>query len=446
MSFPQAYISVLTVFHLVRPLNPLVSLTPHFSVFFIVNLPIALFRLRTQVIQRSSHFELILAAIYFSDAILLTFLALTSGKSTRAYVAKPGERVPCPETTASLLDLALFSWADPLIRLGFSRALSQEDIWDFRLSDYSSAVIHHFRQSILATRKNYPFIVRLVINFKSRISVQVVWAVLWGLLTFVGPYSLERILYYVKHKDEMSIEWGYLYVFGMLFGMLLATVAQSQMLWHGRRISMQLRSIVVGEVYAKALRRKDRAGQTQKSQSESDDEDENEMFTYGAINNMISNDTSEISNASAYLQDLYILPLQITLAIMFLYRILGWSALAGVFTMACFIPFNLYLTNKVEKIQDELMKATDKRAELMNELLQAIRIIKFFSWERNFYSKVDVAREKELRQLRLRFTWWIFGTALWFGTPVFVTISTFFVYTKIAGNVLTPGIAFPALA
>lgn len=434
---------------MVRPLNPLVSLTPHFSVFFIINLPIALFRLRTQVIQRSSHFELILAAIYFSDAILLTFLALTSGKSTRAYVAKPGERVPCPETTASLLDLALFSWADPLIRLGFSRALNQEDIWDFRLSDYSSAVIHHFRQSILATRKNYPFIVRLVINFKSRISVQVVWAILWGLLTFVGPYSLERILYYVKHKDEMSIEWGYLYVFGMLFGMLLSTIAQSQMLWHGRRISMQLRSIVVGEVYAKALRRKDRAGQTQKSQksqSESDDEDENEMFTYGAINNMISNDTSEISNASAYLQDVYILPLQITLAIMFLYRILGWSALAGVFTMACFIPFNLYLTNKVEKIQDELMKATDKRAELMNELLQAIRIIKFFSWERNFYTKVDVAREKELRQLRLRFTWWIFGTALWFGTPVFVTISTFFVYTKIAGNVLTPGIAFPALA
>ncbi|KAI9235563.1 MAG: hypothetical protein BYD32DRAFT_420917 [Podila humilis] len=441
-----AYISVLTVFHLVRPLNPLVSLTPHFSVFFIFNLPIALFRLRTQVIQRSSHFELILAAIYFSDAIFLTFLALTSGKSTRAYVAKPGERVPCPEATASLLDLALFSWADPLIRLGFKRVLNQEDIWDFRLSDYSSAVIHHFRQSILATRKNYPFIVRLVINFKSRISVQVVWAVLWGLLTFVGPYSLERILYYVKHKDEMSIEWGYLYVFGMLFGMLLSTIAQSQMLWHGRRISMQLRSIVVGEVYAKALRRKDRAGQTQKSQSESDDEEENEMFTYGAINNMISNDTSEISGASAYLQDLYILPLQITLAILFLYRVLGWSALAGVFTMACFIPFNLYLTNKVEKIQDELMKATDKRAELMNELLQAIRIIKFFSWERNFYSKVDMAREKELRQLRLRFTWWIFGTALWFGTPVFVTISTFFVYTKIAGNVLTPGVAFPALA
>ncbi|KAF9091354.1 hypothetical protein BGX23_005238 [Mortierella sp. AD031] len=443
------YITVLAVLHLVRPLNPLVSLVPHLSVFFVINLPIAFFRLRSQVIHRTSTLELILDSIYFADAIILVILALTSGKSTRALVAKPGGRVPCPEAYASAVDLALFSWADPLIRLGFSRTLNNEDIWDFRLSDYSSVVIHHFRQSILATRKNYPFIIRLFINFKKRLSVQAVWAVCWGLLSFAGPFALERILHFVDNRNTMSIEWGYVYVFGMFLGMLAATIAQSQMLWHGRRISMQLRSIVVGEVYAKALRRKDRAGQTQKesnADADSDDEEENEMFTFGAINNMISNDTSEISNASAYLQDIYILPLQITLAILFLYRILGWSALAGVFTMTCFVPFNLYLTSKVEKIQDDLMKATDKRAELMNELLQAIRIIKFFSWERNFYGKVDQARELELSRFRRRFTWWIFGTALWFGTPVTVTIMTFFTYTKIAGNVLTPEIAFPALA
>jgi hypothetical protein len=230
--------------------------------------------------------------VYFADAILLVVLALTSSKSTRTLVAKSGERVPCPEAYASLAALALFSWADPLISLGFKRALNKEDIWDFRLSDYSSAVIHHFRQSILATRKNYPFIARLVINFKKRISVQAVWAVICALLTFAGPYALERILFFVKNKDTIATEWGYIYVFGMFSGMLLATVAQSQMLWHGRRISMQLRSIVVGEVYAKALRRKDRAGQTQKagsSGSDDEDEEENEMFTYGAINNMISN-------------------------------------------------------------------------------------------------------------------------------------------------------------
>ncbi|KAF9920021.1 hypothetical protein FBU30_010239 [Linnemannia zychae] len=443
-----AYIATLTFLHLVRPLNPLVSLVPHFSAFFVINLPIAFFRLRSEIIHRTSTLEFIISAIYFADAIILTILALTSGKSNRALVAKPGSRVPCPEAYASVVDLALFSWANPLIRLGFSRPLNNEDIWDFRLSDYSSVVIHHFRQSILATRKNYPFIIRLFINFKKRLTIQVLWAICWGLLSFAGPFALERILYFASHRDTVSVEWGYVYVFGMFFGMLAATITQSQMLWHGRRISMQLRSIVVGEVYAKALRRKDRAGQTQKdsnANAESDD-DENEMFTFGAINNMISNDTSEISNASAYLQDIYILPLQIALAIIFLYRILGWSALAGVVTMACFIPFNLYLTSKVEKIQDELMKATDKRAELMNELLQAIRIIKFFSWERNFYRKVDEARERELARFRLRFTWWIFGTALWFGTPVTVTIMTFFTYTKIAGNVLTPQVAFPALA
>ncbi|KAI8360085.1 hypothetical protein B0O80DRAFT_194371 [Mortierella sp. GBAus27b] len=443
-----AYVSLLTIIHLLRPLNPLVSLTPHFSAFFILNLPIAFIRLRSQIIHKTSQLEQILAWIYFVDGLLLALLALTSGKSTRRLTVKPGERVPCPEAYASIVSLALFSWADALIALGFKRPLNDEDIWDFLPSDYSSAVIHHFRQSILATRKNHPFIVRLIINFRKTITVQAFWAILWGLTMFVGPFALERILNFINNKDTVSVEWGYIYVFGMLFGMLFSTIAQSRMLWYGRRVSMQLRSIVVGEVYAKALRRKDRAGQTQKTTKNSDEETEgeNEMFTHGAINNMISNDTSEISNASAYLNDLYILPLQIFLAIGFLYRILGWSAFAGVVTMACFIPLNLVLTSKVEKIQDDLMKATDKRAELMNELLQAIRIIKFFSWERNFYGKVDKARELELYKLRLRFTWWIFGTAMWFGTPVVVTITTFFAYTKIAGNTMTAEVAFPALA
>ncbi|KAG0268348.1 hypothetical protein DFQ27_006971 [Actinomortierella ambigua] len=449
------YISVLTVAHLFRPHNPLVSLSAHFAVFFLLNLPIAFFRLRSQVLHRTSQTEFVLAVAYFANAVFLSIMALTSSQSGKPVQSQPGKRVPCPESHASVVDLAFFSWADPLIRQGFKSPIKREDVWDFKLSDYSSAVIHHFRQAILATRKNHGFLMRLFINFKRPLAIQIMWAIAWGALHFVGPYGLERILHFVSNRDKYSIEWGYFYVVSTLFGMILFTIAQSQMLWLGRRISIHLRSIIVGEIYAKALRRKDRAGQTNKGTDadkkdkdgdSSDNEDEEGMFSNGAINNMISNDTSEISGASAYLQDLYVLPLMVLLAIGFLYRVVGAATIGAIGSMIACIPLNIWFTQQYQKVQEKLMKAMDTRSEMTNELLQAIRVVKFFSWERNFYKKIDEAREKELAFLWGRYFLWVFGAGLWFATPVIVTVTTFFMYTRVFGNVLTAEVAFPAIA
>ncbi|KAF9979372.1 hypothetical protein BGZ73_000066 [Actinomortierella ambigua] len=444
------YISILTVAHLARPPNPLVSLSSHFSVFFLFNLPIAFFRLRSQVLHQTSQAEFVLAVIYFVNAVILSVLALTSSKSGKPAQNLPGKRVPCPESYASVIDLAFFSWVDPLIHQGYKKPLKKEDVWDFTLGDYSSSVIHHFRQSILATRKNHAFLTRLFINFKRPLLLQVFWALAWSALHFVGPYGLERILHFVANRDKYSIEWGYLYVFGTLFGMILFTIAQSQMLWLGRRICIHLRAIIVGEIYAKALRRKDRAGQTNKGkdndESGAEDESEEGMFSNGAINNMISNDTSEIGNASAYLQDVYVLPLMVLLAVFFLYRVVGAATIGAVASMLACIPLNIWFTQQYQKVQEKLMKAMDTRSEMTNELLQAIRIVKFFSWERNFYKKIDEARERELALLWSRYFLWVFGAGLWFATPVIVTVTTFFVYTKVLGNALTAEVAFPAIA
>ncbi|CAG8777364.1 11874_t:CDS:2, partial [Acaulospora colombiana] len=48
------------------------------------------------------------------------------------------------------------------------------------------------------------------------------------------------------------------------------------------------------------------------------------------------------------------------------------------------------------KAQDDLMKARDERVALMNEILGAIRMLKFMAWERSFEKRVLGIREKEL--------------------------------------------------
>lgn len=46
------------------------------------------------------------------------------------------------------------------------------------------------------------------------------------------------------------------------------------------------------------------------------------------------------------------------------------------------------------------MKARDERTAIMNEVLGAIRMIKFMAWERKFEEKVTKIRSKELKYLR----------------------------------------------
>lgn len=69
--------------------------------------------------------------------------------------------------------------------------------------------------------------------------------------------------------------------------------------------------------------------------------------------------------------------------------------------MSClFLPLNHFAGKVIVNAQDNLMKARDERVSLMNEILGAIRMIKFMAWERSFESRVHKVRQKELKYQR----------------------------------------------
>lgn len=96
------------------------------------------------------------------------------------------------------------------------------------------------------------------------------------------------------------------------------------------------RSIVIGEVFTKALRRKDLAGSSAPEEKVEDEkkeatEEELEKASSGKIINLISVDTFRLSEICAYLH--FVWPelfLTIIITIALLFRVLGLSAVAGV--------------------------------------------------------------------------------------------------------------------
>jgi len=139
-------------------------------------------------------------------------------------------------------------------------------------------------------------------------------------------------------------------------------------------------------------------------------------------------------------------PVQVAVAVVLLYQILGWSSIAGIGVMILLLPFNYAISTRFSVIQKRIMSTTDKRIHATNEVLQNIRIIKFFAWEERFAYMVGESRFAELKQLRNRYILWAIAATSWYGSPMIITLLSFFCYTIIEGKELNASVAFTALS
>lgn len=92
---------------------------------------------------------------------------------------------------------------------------------------------------------------------------------------------------------------------------------------------------------------------------------------------------------------------------------------------------------KLGMFRRNILKWTDKRVGLMNEIINGIQMIKFYAWERSFTAEVSKARSEEAKILKTTALWQgTFGVVLFSG-PVAVAIFCFGSYA-LAGKALTP--------
>src|SRR3978361_1246553 len=96
--------------------------------------------------------------------------------------------------------------------------------------------------------------------FRSQLVAQCSYAVFSGLFTFAPTLLLKAILEYIEDPDSAPRNVIWLYVILLSFTDVLRSLADGQALWLGRKICIKLRAIIIGEIYAKALRRKAAAG------------------------------------------------------------------------------------------------------------------------------------------------------------------------------------------
>jgi ABC-type multidrug transport system fused ATPase/permease subunit len=427
---------------------------------------------RSEVIHPHSKLAQNLMIADFSLSSLLAVISLTSRKGNKAVKLEyEGGLEPSKELTASVLSLATFGWVDAIVWKGYMKTFELSDVWNLAPRDKASSLLADYRQ----VKKTSSLAFHLLKYFKRGLIIQASWAAISGFLTFAPTMLLKAILEYIETPETTPRNAAWFFVILLFVSGCASALADGQALWIGRKLCIRLRAIIIGEIYAKALKRKASAqadkvlgqekpsedqkpsiwkrittfGQKKKAEkpkAETKEEPE-EQVTSGTIINLMAVDSFKVSEICAYLHFLWAsTPVQLVMAITLLYQILGYSSIAGIGMMALLLPVNMVISKMFAKIQKQILAATDARIHTTNEVLTNIRIIKFFAWERRFMALVNEKRSTELKHLRRRYIVWAIAATVWSGAPVLITFLSFWVYTKIEKKDLIPSVAFTALS
>ncbi|KAF9450615.1 P-loop containing nucleoside triphosphate hydrolase protein [Macrolepiota fuliginosa MF-IS2] len=392
-----------------------------------------------------------------------------SEKTISAITNKDEENV-CGIVGASIWDVLLFSYTTKVVWLG--NVAESLDIGDLPVVPGDMRATFNYSRMKRAMREvklrigswspkpgsGWSLIYRLVRLNILAFAAQFGLAVTSAMLFYTPAIFLKELVAYLEVDGAReNLAWGWVYVIGLFMSNAVTFLVTGQ-LWSLSTTSLQVRfRIQLNSIlFAKTLVRKDVASSTPPAQEDeavstkaSDEttkkDDEDDFSSKAQIMTLMTTDVDRVSEFPWHAFSLIDSPIEITIGTIFLYNLLGISSFFGLGVTCLFLPLNHLAGKIVVGAQENLMKARDERVALMNEVLGGIRMLKFMAWERSFEARVLKIREKELKFQKLNYNIETLWNAIWNGTPILVTLVSFWHYAIVRQQPLTPSIAFTSI-
>nr|CAD7588458.1 unnamed protein product [Timema genevievae] len=398
--------------------------------------------------------------VYYVISVLVFILTCFVDKPPN-FSQHPKVEKPCLEKSVSFPSRMFFTWLDPLVWKGYRSPLTHDQLWNLNPEDTSRVVVPKFdRRWDKAVREasnissdgkvsyskssikidfagdqktKTPYVSLLMPLIKAFGDTFLMGSFLKmavDALTFANPQILKQIIGFVEGDEPV---WK-----GYMYALLMLVCGTVQIVLHGhyfikvQSVGLRVRTALVSAIYRKALRlsstaRKDR--------------------TVGEIVNLMAVDAQRLMDICLHVNLIWSAPIQIGLAVYFLWDLLGASVLAGLAVMIILIPVNSAIANQMKKLQIRQMKYKDNRVKMMNEILCGIRVLKQYAWEPSFEQYIQKLRSKEIDVLKQAA--YLHGSTsfIWTCAPYIVSLVSFATYVLIDENhVLDAQRAFVSLS
>ncbi|KAI3027670.1 unnamed protein product [Aspergillus niger] len=359
------------------------------------------------------------------------------------------EEKASPEETCSLFSYyCSYEWITHVILRGCQRDLTLDDLPPLPSYDEPLKWLEKIKKQRLKGGKTFRTLCRML---KTEIKTMMFWAALTAVVDFLAPYSMLRLLAYLENPSSAVLHPA-LWIALLFAGPATRSLCYQQYIFTATRLLVRVNVSLVQELYQTAMRSyiyDDSVGHSSGKHAKSRHRAESKGASKSSqanLTSLMSYDVDAIYNS----RDIFYIatagPISTTLALVFLYQMLGWPSLFGVLMLLCLSPLPALASRKVSRIQRTVMQATDARLSKISEYLGSIRTLKYFGWEHAAMSNINDVRRVEQRHLWRRS---VFVALISMGgelLPLLSLLVMFTVYILFTDLPLRAPIAFTSLS
>lgn len=410
----------------------------------------------------------------------------------------PKERIVSREYHASFFNLLTFQWMSPLMTVGYRRPLELNDIWLVNPDRSAEVLVNKLNTSFdrrVARGDKYPLLWAMHDTFKFEFWVGGACNLFASVFQVMSPFTLKYLISFANNAyyaaaagtPPPSIGTGLGLVFGITFMQILQSLGTNHFIYRGFMTGGQARGLLIGIIFEKAMKLSGRAKAGGRAIMDADSGEETKAaeeaaaakqkfmertlgkilrpkggpqvaadigkgisgdgigWGNGRIINLMSTDTYRVDTASGMFHIIWTSPVAIMITLVVLLINLTYSALAGFALLVIGIPL---LTKAIKSLfvrRRAINKVTDQRVTLTQEILQAVRFVKYFGWESSFLERIGEIRKKEIRAIQILLAIRNAINAVSMSLPIFASMVSFITYS-LSKHALDPAPIFSSLA
>ncbi|KAM0254312.1 hypothetical protein ACHAQJ_006898 [Trichoderma viride] len=350
------------------------------------------------------------------------------------------EEEECPEEYATVFSKLTFSWMTPLMRRGYGVFLTENDLWGLTRADQTKntgVALEESWEHELKRRPNSPSLwLALFRAYGGPYVTAAFFKAGNDVAQYIQPQLLRLLIAFVASYNIGETPQPIIKGASIALAMFACAVFQTTMVHQYFQLAfvtgMRIKGGLASTIYRKSLRLSNEGRSTKST---------------GDIVNYMAVDAQRLQDLTQFAQQAWSAPFQITICMISLYNLVGWSMMAGIVVMIFMMPVQGFVARMMRNLQKEQMKNKDARSRLINEIINNMKSIKLYAWGSAFMAKLNFVRnERELKNLRRIGATQAVANFTWNTAPFFVSCSTFTVFVLTQDRPLTTDIVFPALA
>ncbi|KAG5355964.1 Oligomycin resistance ATP-dependent permease YOR1 [Yarrowia sp. B02] len=365
------------------------------------------------------------------------------------------EREDFPEEKAGWYAKATWSWLNPLMKVGYLRPVNQEDLWNITGSYRAEEMTDKFQanlERIVAKHvekykakklkedpsfseadfvfdpldpeqvPKYAIIFALLATFRFRFWWSAICKIIFDCAQTLNPLVSRQLISFVGDRYTHAppgIGRGVGLAIGVTLMIAVASYFMNMMLYYSMMMGAQCRAVLSHSIYKKSL------NLSAKSRLK---------YTNGQITNLLGTDCHKVDFCLGFFHFSWTFPVSMAIAIVILIVNLGPAALVGIAVIILCIFAVARISRTIMKQRRAVTALTDKRISMMKEILQSMRVIKFYAWELPYKERVMEVRKEELKGVKKLLVIRNALNAIFVGVPTIASMLSFVVMYKTGRN------------